>query len=198
MRHRPAATLLYEDQRGPTKEFGLHDLLVALTADHLEKTQEEIDRSFNCHPMKGSAKLLRSIREDADRIAPDCHMVVAVFDRDQAHRLVGLDKAVADEAIIGAILEKCHNRDKIRVALLTQNIESVIQAIAECAPDLFGDESGTKYVKARGKNRIERDIVLKEAAKQTNHELRRRLIEKLPSLEDIADLLDELFTSNES
>lgn len=49
--------IFYEDDRGSVKGFGLHELLVACIADHLDQDQTVLRERFEAIPKKGDSKL---------------------------------------------------------------------------------------------------------------------------------------------
>jgi hypothetical protein len=70
--------VLYEDQRGPTRGFGLHELVKACVRDSLKDSpRREVDGALDdCRPMKGMPKLLNACRQDIDLIAGDGRSVI--------------------------------------------------------------------------------------------------------------------------
>ena len=63
------ATILYEDQRGETKEFGPHALVVACVADRTQQDFWELRLRLDGRPMKGNAKVVQQAAR-VELIAP--------------------------------------------------------------------------------------------------------------------------------
>ena len=128
----PDVTVLYEDRRGPTNEFGLHNLVTACVADVLGGTQWHWARTIECRPVKGSGNLVQDCHADAVDIAWEGRRVIAVFDSDRIRELLGLrgdtDEAELRHAIDAALSPTEH----FRVFLLERNQESVLEAAIGC------------------------------------------------------------------
>jgi hypothetical protein len=72
--------ILYEDKRGPTKDFGLHKLIEACIYDIVDGQRHVLVRALEGRQSNGDSKLLRVCRQDIGDISPKGHPVVAVFD----------------------------------------------------------------------------------------------------------------------
>jgi hypothetical protein len=85
-------TVLWEDQRGQqAKSFGPHELVISSVADDLcdDLNDFHLKRAFLSrivvgHPKKGNGSVLAALRRDLEAFSGP---VVAVLDRDKAHKL---------------------------------------------------------------------------------------------------------------
>lgn len=174
------ATLLYEDRRGPRKEFGLHKLVVACVKDRVGIEQWQLEKALDGRPMGSDWRLLCTCRDDAVDIASDGREIGALFDEDQIRgRLREHGVAIAADASeheARQAIEQFIGSDKpVRVFLLRRNMESVIRAAVDCGvPD-----SRSKRKKPAP---LERDLILGRAAKDKNRTLRDCILENVPTL----------------
>ena len=58
-------TVLYEDQRGETRDFALHRLVMACVYDRTGGERHHVEALVEARPQKGDAKLRQACREDA-------------------------------------------------------------------------------------------------------------------------------------
>jgi hypothetical protein len=66
-----ALTILYEDQRGDTRGFGLHTLVKACVFDAIDGDRHRVEGTLrDARPLKGVQKVLRACRDDFDLRAP--------------------------------------------------------------------------------------------------------------------------------
>ncbi len=182
-------TVLYEDRRGPQKRFGPHELVVAMVADAIGKPAHEVSRIVEARPAKSNNKLRNWCRSEADRIAADCHPIVAVFDSDRVDRLEGL-QGLSGNDVEKKVRTESATPDKIHPRLLERNLESVAEALRELAPRLV-DEKSFERVLAK-KSLMDRDLLFGRAA-SADEQLRNGIREKVPSLGRIADTIVSLF-----
>jgi hypothetical protein len=137
------AVILYEDQRGPQKQFALHDLVLACVADELGADVHVLDlqKKLSGRPMKGVGTLLSSCRRDVCRLGPQGQRVFALIDNDRIRdqlRHEGVTAAASADQVIQAIKApgKCVAPDQLEVILLEENTETLIKAAAECDPEI--------------------------------------------------------------
>lgn len=182
------AIILYEDQRGPTKEFALHDVVMACVADELGVTVVEARRMAEGRPMKGVSNVLQTCRRDIRKLAARGQRVFAVIDNDHIReQLPGVDPRADDATVIRAIREDCNCPEQLEVILLHKNIESVIEAARDC-----GAESSAETVAlALRKHLMQRDLVFRGVA-WGRPEVRACIRGKMPALERLVGLLVRL------
>jgi|GEM_PF-2041555 len=183
--------VLYEDQRGPTKGFGLHELVKACVSDALhEQPRWRVNAALeDFRPLKGDTKLLEACRRDIDLLAADGRSVVAVFDNDKIRLLLKLAASAPDEAVVRAILKGGKMSERLSIVLLKQNMESVIEAAAQCDKSL--DPKRIKLA-VRHKDPLERDALLTELASERARPTRECMLDTLPSLLKLVELLCRL------
>jgi hypothetical protein len=182
--------VLYEDERAPQKGFGLHELAKACVRDHFEhQPREDIDEALkDCRPLGGDTKVLKKFREDVDTIAADGRPVVAVFDNDRIRRLLKLPAKATDARVIEELL-KDTSSERLHVILLNRNMESVIKAAHECDPSIDKERVDLAI---KQKDRLERDAILARLTGAQFRAVRDCIREKLPSFQELVDLLCEL------
>lgn len=182
--------VLYEDQRGPQRSFGLHELAKACVRDRLEaRPRHEIDQALNdCRPLRGDSNVLKKLHEDVDNIAADGRPVVAVFDNDRIRRLLKLPAKATDAQVLQEI-RKGTSSDRFHVILLNRNLESVIKAAHECDPSISQERLDLAIKK---KDRLERDAILAGLTGAQFRAVRDCIREKLPSFQELVDRLCEL------
>jgi hypothetical protein len=176
--------ILYEDQRGPTKDFGLHKLVEACVFDVIHGERHLLGRALEGRPMKGDSQLLKSCREDVADISPGGHPVFAVFDNDKVRRLLKLPREADEETVVQAIKKGATAPDQLAIVLIEKNMESVVEAAGACDPSLG---AGILDDALRKKNLAARDIVLKEPAKGGKRSVRDCILDKVPSLKRLID-----------
>jgi len=189
------AVILYEDQRGKEKEFGLHNLVVACVADDLGKDVFTLCRAFEAHPTKGVSNLLRSCRQDVHRLGARGQRVFALIDADKIReqlRHEGVPASADDDAVVRAIKAegRCVAPDQLEVVLLKENTETVIQAAKLCdkeLPDAAVEQALRKDVNAR-------DRILNNVAYGKGRAVRDCIRGKVPAIQALAGALRDLFT----
>jgi hypothetical protein len=154
--------ILYEDQRGPTNGFGLHELVVSCVADHTGKARWAVKALLIAVPKKGDTKLLRACREEAAGFAPRGEAIFALFDNDKIRSTLKLDADLCRSRTVASILEggSC----AVDVVLLQRNLESVISAVGGCL--------GLDVTDALSKDLNARDIALNKAAFHAQRSIR--------------------------
>jgi hypothetical protein len=180
--------VLYEDQRGPTRGFGLHELVKACVSDALpDPPRWKVNAALaDCRPLKGDTKLLEACRRDVDLIASDGRAVVAVFDNDKIRELLRLPANASDVRVVQAILKGGTVFERLFIVLLKQNMESVIAAAAQCDKSLSQERI---KLAVRHKDPLERDAILTELSSERNRPIRECMLDKVPSLRTLVDLL---------
>lgn len=179
--------VLYEDQRGPTRGFGLHELVKACVRDALkDSSRREVDGALDdCRPMKGMPKLLKACRQDIDLIADDGRSVIAVFDNDEIRADLKLARNASDGLVIQRIREGGMHSDRLFIVLLKQNMESVIQAVRQCD----GSIDPKRLDSALKKNLLERDALLNGLTVELKRPIRDCIQEQMPSFRALVELL---------
>ncbi|KIG15736.1 hypothetical protein DB30_05306 [Enhygromyxa salina] len=121
--------ILYEDDRGPVKEFGLHELIVACVADEWGQDWWAVKGQFDAIPLKGAAKLLAACERDVPDM-PDA-LIFAVFDADKLHRLLFTSGRPSSDELLAELRRRCSD-PRLSMFLLDQNTETVVDAVADC------------------------------------------------------------------
>jgi hypothetical protein len=182
-------TILYEDQRGDTKGFGLHAFIKACVFDAMNGERHTIEGALkDGRPLKGAGNLLRACRDEIDLIAPDGRRVVAVFDDDKIRGQLKLPRSASAERVHKEILKGCRAPKQLAVILLKDNMESVIDAAGLCAPTI--DKKRIERA-SKDKDLLERDAILIELSRERERPARACILEKMPSLAALIDLLCE-------
>lgn len=184
------AVVLYEDQRGPTKEFGLHNLVASCVADRTGETVWAVKSGLPAIPKKGNGNLLKACRED-EQLAASGRKIVAVFDGDEVRPLLRLPADACRTLVRERVEEGCPFAGQLVVVLLEDNLESVIEALRRCegaAPESARAEAERSHGSPESRDRLlnalaygperraVRDCVLRE---MPSHE---RLVTTLASL----------------
>lgn len=179
------AVILYEDERGPQREFGLHMLILACVADDLGRDPYEIKKWFEPRPMNGVNKVLESCRRDVRRIAARGERVFALIDDDHVREHVpGMDARADAPAVEAAIKASSNAPEQLEVILLHKNTESVVEAAKLCDPSL----PDTTVREALRKDRVQRDRIFHRVALGAR-EFRTCIRGKIPAIEKLVELL---------
>ena len=182
-----ALTILYEDQRGQRQGFGLHTLVKACVFDAINGERHRIEGALSDYrPLKGVDNVLKACREDFDLIAADGRTVVAVLDNDAIRHKLKLPPTAKDAQVEQAIRKGCQAPERLLIALIKENMESVIEAAATCDPGL--DPKRVERAIKR-KELLERDAILTEFSRERARPLRDCVLGKVPSLQSLVDLL---------
>lgn len=173
-------TILYEDSAGERSEFALHDLVLRCAADRLGREPRHIKDLIHGVPKKGNGNVWRACRQDLPRIARSGRAVFAVFDDDEVRTMTKLPIDACKTKVIAAIKKGCEPAEALRVVLIIENTESVLDALrAQGAiqghDGMFADAIERKVLASR-------DILLKKAAWLLTPEQRENLIERVPTL----------------
>ncbi|HYO67524.1 MAG TPA: hypothetical protein VEU33_15720 [Archangium sp.] len=174
--------ILYEDQGGPRKEFGLHNLVVAMVNDLLANDFWRLrsEALKDGRPSKGNTKLLQKLkqRKELERMMGGGRHVIAVFDADRPPFTEQEFKEYREA------------NELLHVVLLDRNMETVILAVAECEPSLASElvRSATQQ-----KDHSARDSILNRIAYETHrHAIRDCVKSKVPSLSQLCELVAAL------
>jgi hypothetical protein len=150
------AVILYEDQRGPQREFGLHNLILVCVADELggDVFSLGLGTKLDGRPMKGVNNVLKSCRKDVQRLSPRGQRVFALIDADEIRTHLkheGLLPNADDAAVIRAIKApgKCVAPDQLEVILLKENTETIIETVRICGAGVSVDLALQKDINAR-------------------------------------------------
>lgn len=191
----PVAVILYEDQRGPQKQFGLHNLVVACVSDDLgaDVYALKLDQKLSGRPMKGVSKLLASCRQDVRRLGPQGQPVFALIDNDAIREQMkheGLSPSADEAAVIRAIKapERCKAPDQLEVLLLVENTETILAAAAECDPEI----AAVAVEQARRKDTNARDKILNHVAWGLGRAVRDCVRSRVPALARLVERLSAL------
>jgi hypothetical protein len=185
----PLAVILYEDQRGPEKEFGLHNLVVACVVDDAGGDWFATRRMLDGRPMKGVQSLLRSCRSNIRRLSAKGQPVFALIDADAIReqlRHEGVAADADDAAITRAIKAKCEEPEKLHVFLLRENTETVIDAAGRCDQGLRAEAI---LQKALLKDLNARDAVLNRVAWAPDRSVRDCVRQHVPALRSMVSTL---------
>lgn len=175
------AVVLYEDERGPTTQFGLHELVLACVADDLNTERYLLQKIIECHPMKGVSKVLQSCYRDVRRLSARGQRVFALIDDDHVReQLPGMDPLASVASVVEAIRKKSDCPEQLEVILLGKNTESVIEAAKLCDPEAPDDA----VRKALAKDLTQRDRMFHRAASRSL-DVRRCIRAKIPALEKL-------------
>lgn len=188
--------ILYEDQRGPTKEFGLHNLVTACVSDLLGKTLQDhtFRQLLDGRPMKGVDKVLRSCRSEVPRLAPQGQTVFVLVDDDQVRRRLrgeGISESAPASDVVQAIKARSSKPDQLEVVLLEKNLETVLEAAGECDKDL----SQPLLVDALRKAPAARDRILNTVAWRGDRAARDCILGRVPSLRRFVQALADVVRS---
>lgn len=169
--------MIYEDSRAARGRFALHDLFLSMVADRTSIGVHDLRSRAKALPLRGVQNVLKSIRQPdrLDRHAPHGAHILIVVDGDRIRPHLRLPPDAPVDVVGNAIRERCEQRDQRRrlwVAVLDENVESLIQVIGDC------DES----------HAIPTDLV--QAALRKDINARDRALEKAAYLPDGRDLRD--------
>ena len=189
----PLAVILYEDNRGAEKGFGLHALVLACVADELGVEMFTLARKLDGRPMNGVANLVRSCRRDIHRIAPHGQMVFALIDDDRVRdHLPGVDVPAGGEIVARAIKSQSDAPEQLEVFLLVKNTETVIEAAKECDRSLPDDA----VAQALAKNLAQRDRILNNVARTGIRAVRDCIRGKVPALHQLVAALSAVVAAS--
>lgn len=182
-----AITILYEDQRGPTRSFGLHELVVACVFDAINGERHQVQsRLRDARPLKGVQNVLRACCEDIDLLAADGRFVVAVVDDDVIRPVLRLPRSADERAVIRAVSQRCASPEQLRLVLLDQNTESVLEAAAACDSTLDKHRLDRAI---RHKDLLERDALFLQLSRERSRPARECILRTMPTMKRLIDVL---------
>jgi hypothetical protein len=192
----PGVTILYEDQGNRKQGFGLHALVKACVFDVVDGERYRVEGSLRSYlPLKGVSNVLKECRENFDIIAADGRSVVAVIDDDKVRGHLRLPKTAPDDHVEREIKRGCPAPERLFIALLKKNTESVLEAAAACNPT-HNHERMERAV--RHKDLFARDAILSELAWERARAQRDCILGKMPSLKTLVDVLASMLLPGEA
>lgn len=178
---RAGATVLYEDRAAPgnPKEFGPHNLVLALVADALSRDfySRAFRESVTGLPMKSNGKVWKACRENLSLLTRTGRSVVAVIDADRVAEMLGPPRPACRRAVLERLRAPCPDSQLLHFVLLEQNLETVLRAIT-------GDDWVDKDV-------LQRDRLLNRVAYEWTRQQRKTLRAR-PELGSLCRLVDLL------
>ncbi len=185
--------ILYEDNRGAEKGFGLHALVVACVADDLDVEMFTLTKKLDGRPMNGVANIVRSCRRDVHRLAPQGQTVFALIDNDRIRdHLSGVDIRAENSVVERAIKSQSDAPAQLEVFLLEKNTETVIEAAKHCDPSLPEDA----VAQALRKNLAQRDRILNNVARTRGRAVRDCIRAGVPALHRLVAALGAVVTAS--
>lgn len=157
--------VLFEDARESPKGAALDRLIWASVADELGRDLWSLKADVEVRMMKGNGNLLEDIKR-LDAVAPSGEVVFAVLDDDEIHAPLKLKKGAPRAAVVKAITKLCDHPSRLRVVLMSDNMESLLEGIRKCLAT-HGGATLTVDAWARAIDRkvmVERDRALDRAA----------------------------------
>ncbi|MEP7122983.1 MAG: hypothetical protein ABJE95_18795 [Byssovorax sp.] len=189
----PVAVILYEDNGGPVKGFGLHALVVACVADELGVEVFALAGKLDGRPMNGAANIVRSCKRDIHRLGPQGQTVFALIDDDRIRDHVkGVDARTAEDVVVRAIKSQSDAPAQLEVFLLKKNTETVIEAAKECDRSLPDDA----VAQALAKNLAQRDRLLNNVAYSGVRAVRDCIRGKIPALHRLVTALSAVVAAS--
>jgi hypothetical protein len=180
-----SATLLYEDQMGPNRQYGLHVFVMACVFDLVNGLRYRIEHRVDSRPLKGNGNLLKSTRTESSKIAADGRALFSIFDNDRVRDLLQLPSTASDSQVRQAILAGCAAQPAPSIFLLRENTESVLAAALRCDSSL----DATLFDLAIGKSLAERDVAFKRLATRATRETRDCILSAVPSVNELVQAL---------
>jgi hypothetical protein len=183
----PSVTILYEDQRVPRRGFGLHALVTACVFDLVDGERYLVEgRLRKYRALKGVSNVLKMCREDFELLAADGGYVIAVIDGDAIRREIKLPPSASRTDVERTIKKGCPTPDRLFIAVLERNTESVLEAAAACDPS---QDAARMDRAVRHKDVLARDAILTELARERARAQRDCILGKMPSLKALVDVL---------
>lgn len=192
------ATILYEDQArdGEVKEFGLHNLVIRCVHDRWSVSDRFGDfyafrrlRVLEGMPKKGNTRLKSACDKDHAKLTRSGPLFV-VYDRDEIYRPLKIPATACIRSIRDKLLSDCANDPLVRIVLIEQNTESLLEAIRDNrlvarAPDIY-----TRAIE--GKETVLRDEIFNNLAQQNDADNRAALQTSVVSFQYLIDRLIQL------
>lgn len=180
-------TVLYEDQRGPRQGFGLHALVVAFVFDAVDGERRHLEsRLRDARPLKGVHNVLRACWDDIDLLTEDGRFVVAVIDDDAIRRELKLPEDLGEKEVIRSIARRSKSPERLHVALLHRNTESVLEAAAACDRTL---DAARLERAIRQKDLLERDALFLGLSRERARPTRDCILARMPSMKNLVDAI---------
>lgn len=189
---RPAFTILYEDQRGATKEHGVHHLIVASVIDLAGAPFAEawlFHKQLEPRCMKGVDSVLRTLRQDLPDLTRDGRQVAAVIDSDVLRDKLRLPAAASIADIEAAIQKLCAPPGNVSLCLLDRNTETLLQIAGKCAREHRRPVPEDQLRRACEKDRLARDLVLRGLFGPDHAAIRECIRSRIPALGRLATVL---------
>ncbi|HET7500542.1 MAG TPA: hypothetical protein VFK02_06045 [Kofleriaceae bacterium] len=191
--------ILYEDSRAATNGFGLHEFVLANVRDVIAERGQEIDsyrlaKLVEASPKKSDSKVLRALKEDAERLHAGSTVIVAWLDDDKLHRSLGLPPGQSASQLIQAIQDRLHPsvpKHALRVHLLRGNVEQFLRRIDSAQPNTFDAET---LQGALQKQPTDRDLCFRRAAVLPHRGWRQAVREQDPSFRETIGFLADAAT----
>jgi hypothetical protein len=190
--NRVGLVVLYEDSRGQTKDFGPHELLLALVADDTRADFWHLRGRVDGRPLRGIGNVVKAIK-DLDRLSPSGGKVLLIVDGDHIRETLSLPREADGAEIERALARRSSHPARVVVRVLHQNIESLLAAARDCDPSL-----GAQEVEAalRRKDVNARDAILVRIARSEHLRAVRDCIRReMPSFASAADALAALLAA---
>jgi hypothetical protein len=188
------ATVLYEDQRGPTRGFGLHEFVMRCAYDAGDIPDNRIyllQDTVQCIPLKGSGKVRQALGHHLANLAASGQPVFVVLDNDRVRDLLNLPPQANAEEVVDAINSLCRGSGiRVNVTLLVQNTESVLDAAVQCDPDIDQNLAGKAIER---KEPGARDILFGRLARAAQRAIRDCILQHIPSLRPLTEDLARIF-----
>ena len=189
--------ILYEDQRGPRNEFGLHRFICQLVIDRAQLNSNVFDverRLIHGIPLNGNGNVQKRCQKDLPKLTKRFRRVFAVYDEDRVPKWVGLKKTDCRPLLCGKLKENCQPADALDVVLLRWNQESLIEAIKSSG--LVSRIDDSVFDRALAKDLMARDSVFIQCATNTEIETREKLLPSLPDLDRLVTRICAVISAN--
>lgn len=161
------ATVLYEDSK-VGRDYPLHALIMRMVEDDIDGQTWRLRKLVADNPRNGIDKILEDVRSTsliagAGRlfVLADRDHVVEHLNRTAPSGAAPLPLTATDAAIEAAMQARSDAPGKLRVFLLSPNVEGLLAAIEACS----GGEAHPQLARARQKERFARDAVFTSVAR---------------------------------
>lgn len=204
-------TVFYEDHRGRTASFPLHEFVVACVMDDLRGANAapdwyQLTRAFDHQPKNGNAKVLMELSRNLDALL-SAGPVVALLDADRIHELFKHgDDALTPRACLrqrsDAIRKRylaVHDADAgrrpsaTRLVFLRENTETLVRALRPHGSALEVDDLVFERALAKQRDALgARDQIFSKARAERYADVRSRVRAAVGDLDYLARTLKEL------
>ncbi len=108
-----------------------------------------------------------------------------------------------EEDVIKAIREHCVTPSKLEVVLLERNLETVIETVVRVGPQFgvtFGEDAARRAIEKKRGARLHRDRILglSGAAQPRREALRSALLNEMPSLQHLVELIVDILSEEDT